>query len=658
VIPSHTKSYFQTQGDLYFGAINTVDNPRLYIKSTGNVGIGTIAPGAKLDVRGPFGISTGGLKVIHDNGTQGLEFGYAGIKKTATNTAKNLYIDGADGGGNLLLETIAGGSVGIGTTTPSAKLEVSGGRVEFAMNTEAGPAQGTGVLEIANSLRFDSDEIITNSDTTLFLQHNNNGDLRVDSTTFVVDASANRVGVGTRWPSQKLEVAGNVKATKFIGDGSELTNLASGKWLGTGKIYYNGGNVGIGASSPGQKLHVSGNSLVTGKTYIGSTDTYFYRDLANRIATPDTFYVQSASPNTYLYSANTYLGAGSGDNILLRGNTFKWNQGVIQGDGKVGIGTTAPGQKLDVAGNVRATKFFGDGSGLTNLVGGRVSVYDNGRVDITTNRTGYALAVKNNRTAGDADGILVHIADSSPNSGDNYCRFDYSEGTCGEIQGNGSKGVSYTSRAGDYAEWLQKLDVDETFTTGDIVGVFGGKVTKNTSDARKVMVVSIAPIVLGNMPEENEEYLYEKIAFLGQVPVKVTGHVKKDDFIIPSGRGDGTGIAISPENMRIEDYEQVVGRAWSESKVDGLNIVLAMVGENLNGWTKSASEHKALISKLDRDNDELKAQYKTVMNENRELKDKLAALSDRQSAIEDMLLALTTDLPKEKVVKLDTSVGK
>ena len=78
----------------------------------------------------------------------------------------------------------------------------------------------------------------------------------------------------------------------------------------------------------------------------------------------------------------------------------------------------------------------------------------------------------------------------------------------------------------------------------------------------------------------------------------------------------------------------------------------------MNGWTKSASEHKALISKLDRDNDELKAQYKTVMNENRELKDKLAALSDRQSAIEDMLLALTTDLPKEKVVKLDTSVGK
>ena len=31
------------------------------------------------------------------------------------------------------------------------------------------------------------------------------------------------LGVGTTNPSEKLEVSGNVKATQFIGDGSQLT---------------------------------------------------------------------------------------------------------------------------------------------------------------------------------------------------------------------------------------------------------------------------------------------------------------------------------------------------------------------------------------------------------------------------------------------------
>ena len=40
-----------------------------------------------------------------------------------------------------------------------------------------------------------------------------------------VQPSTGRVGVGTIAPSEKLDVDGNVKATRFIGDGSQLTNL-------------------------------------------------------------------------------------------------------------------------------------------------------------------------------------------------------------------------------------------------------------------------------------------------------------------------------------------------------------------------------------------------------------------------------------------------
>ncbi len=86
-------------------------------------------------------------------------------------------------------------------------------------------------------------------------------------------------------------------------------------------------------------------------------DALFIRDTANRIATDDTFYVRAASPNTYLYSTNTYLGGGSWDTTRLRWNNFVWNQGVIEGNGDVGIGNTNPWQKLDVTGTVRATAF-------------------------------------------------------------------------------------------------------------------------------------------------------------------------------------------------------------------------------------------------------------------------------------------------------------
>jgi len=134
-----------------------------------------------------------------------------------TNSNTTMYLQNGNNGdlsvdGGMFTVDASTNRVGIGTTTPVDRFEVNGGRVEFTATTDATAFGGSGVLEIANSLRLDGNEIITNSNTILSLQADNNGDLRVDSNTLVVDASANRVGIGTTFPAYQLTLTTNSAA--------------------------------------------------------------------------------------------------------------------------------------------------------------------------------------------------------------------------------------------------------------------------------------------------------------------------------------------------------------------------------------------------------------------------------------------------------------
>lgn len=164
-------------------------------------------------------------------------------------------------------------------------------------------------------------------------------------------------------------------------------------------------------------------------------------------------------------------------------------------------------------------------------------------------------------------------------------------------------GVTYQSGSADYAEWLPKSNKTERFMAGYIVGMKNGTISLNTQEADKLFAISTKPIVLGNMPEAGNEANFEKVAFMGQVPVHVFGKVKTGDYILPSGKNNGFGIAVTPANMKAEDYDKIVGVAWSESKSDGYGQVNVAIGLN-------SGEISRVVTKQNKEIVELKSKIK------------------------------------------------
>ncbi len=161
-------------------------------------------------------------------------------------------------------------------------------------------------------------------------------------------------------------------------------------------------------------------------------------------------------------------------------------------------------------------------------------------------------------------------------------------------------GVTYQSGSADYAEWLERNDLNERISAGDIVGVNGGKISKYTTNAQQYMVISTKPAILGNMPMDGNEDLYEKVAFMGQIPVKVRGIVLSGDYILPSGNNDGTGIAVSPDDIKAEQYREIVGVAWSSAFLDnGISLINMAIGLNANDVANLAVQQEKKIKDLE-----------------------------------------------------------
>lgn len=231
--------------------------------------------------------------------------------------------------------------------------------------------------------------------------------LHNDGTVYVV----NNLGVGTSSPSERVEVIGNVKAEKFMGDGSQLTGLPAAM------LYDSTGQATDGAMTQqavtnqlATVAHLAQDEQFTGnKTfqqavkaagYFGSTGMHqltfstipFYDGPTFRWAGVDRVQLnfvggQSGKNLAFVYEVrNAYLlNAGNNDvgefylsNPNQSNGSYHTNPRMVffasgpattlvRNGARLGVGTDAPTESIETTGNVKAEKFIGDGSQLTGL---------------------------------------------------------------------------------------------------------------------------------------------------------------------------------------------------------------------------------------------------------------------------------------------------
>lgn len=313
VFGSGTSTDFGLNTRSGFLGLGTANTERMRITSAGNVGIGTTSPTTKLDVNGIITTTAPGNPWLKFNSTSTISTNRNWDILTNANAFGDFdirYSTAANIDASVSALTIkSSGNVGIGTTSPSYRLDVQNGS-DFDIRLRSNAGGGTvGLLfETANSFSGTSQAYIKG------------------------------IGSGSSGLSELIfGTAGSSGATTA----TERMRIAPG------------GNVGIGTSSPGSLLDVvTPGTAVGGIKLSSSTNTNGVGFQAANAGGNAYFGKNSSTGGAYggeAYSTVVYSG-GAVPMSLYTNDTERMR---ITSGGDVGIGTTpASGVRLHVSGGL------------------------------------------------------------------------------------------------------------------------------------------------------------------------------------------------------------------------------------------------------------------------------------------------------------------
>jgi hypothetical protein len=321
-------------------------NTAMRIDNSGNVGIGTTTPTTPAHI---FSANPTGLTVERSNANANSNIlfknpqgsVYAGLLPSGT----GFGIGATNDLTSSLFSVLNTGNVGVGTTSPGARLGVQGngqfsGDLSVAglnatgtvrLGSLTGPLQAiSGVVSATSTLSpvYGGTGISTLPAYGQLLLGNATGGYTLTATSSLGLLSGTAIGSGTQ---------GQVPF--YNGAGTALTATSS-------LFIAQSGSVGIGSTTPAQTLGLAGSAYITGGLGVGGS-------LGSAGAIAASNYVASVGG---VYVGGVFNSASNGMNNALGGNTLSFRTGsvdnrvVINSVGNFGIGTTSPYAALSVVG--------------------------------------------------------------------------------------------------------------------------------------------------------------------------------------------------------------------------------------------------------------------------------------------------------------------
>ena len=421
LVPYDTSGYTSLVNERSTGAIlfktGVALDERVRIDSSGNVGIGTTSPASTLHLQAAANSDT--TLTVTGGVTAGAgSNAYIKLIPDGTSGAGIINIDGSDGSdvfqikqsNSTRLTIDSSGNVGIGTSSPAAKLQIT---TATAGTTAATVAAGT------NAGIYLEDNATPSANYFVSKIHNPGNSLDVGGIKFVVSPD----GANYNWSGIKAltTTSGNAGVLAFYISGGNTSGDAS-----TERMRINATGIDVTGTVVADGLTVESTVVGNIASFIndgsstnskgikiqGGTDNGFGENYKIEFFDGDGTASGRISTNTgliFIEAAPVVINNAGGDYDFRVASVTNANALFVQGsDGNVGIGTSTPTGKLNVIGttNLSAKLTIGTfGDRVRNFeVYGSDALFDagNGAFDLLIGDGGFAymsLHTTDNATA-------------------------------------------------------------------------------------------------------------------------------------------------------------------------------------------------------------------------------------------------------------------